>query len=494
MVTQSTPSAIIQPPSRRRESTRKAKLSRKASSGQKTSRRAQTASIPLLQRGQAERIHDAVLKILWELGVIIDHAPTRRLLVTEHGCREGEGGYLRMPPDLVDQAISTVPDRIRLFDRDGRLAVDTGAKTSSYCPGHNCVRVLDHQSGALRPCTLEDVKNAALVCENLPNIDMVCSLGYPSDVPAEDEAVLTTRTMVEYSRKPAAILAHDEVIQERIWTHLAEVAGGWEALAEKPIALELMGPVSPLKLPDEFCLRIANCARWRVPVVCYPATFPGMSSPISAAGAIAQSSAEAIAGIVIHQLTEPGAPVLSGSAVLPMDMRQADLAYGSPEYMLYGLGASDYFRSLGIPSWIGAGCSDSHDFDAQAAAEAGANMAIAALAGTPFVHNLGFLSGGRTGSLEMLVLCDELVGWTTRMAGGIEVDGDSIAVEVVKRAASDNSFLTDPHTQDRFLTENWFPHLCERSDADAWTEAGSRDMRTRVRDRLTDILGHDVKR
>ena len=81
-----------------------------------------------------------------------------------------------------------------------------------------------------------------------------------------------------------ALLAHDEIIQHRIWSLLADVVGGWDDLADKPIALELMGPVSPLKLPDEFCLRITNCARWRVPVVCYPATFPGMSSPVSVAG------------------------------------------------------------------------------------------------------------------------------------------------------------------------------------------------------------------
>ncbi|MGI9464292.1 MAG: trimethylamine methyltransferase family protein, partial [Aestuariivirgaceae bacterium] len=407
---------------RRRSASRRDKISRKAQAGTVSSRKPKRLTLPVLKREQALLIHDAVRRILWDVGVIIDHHPTQRMLVEGHGCVVGDDGYVRMPPELVDRAISTVPDRIELFDLNGNLRVDTKSKVSSYCPGHNCVRLLDHETGHLRPCTLEDIRRTARVCEQLPNIDMVCTLGYPSDVAAEDEAVEATRAMVENSTKPAAILAHDEHIQEQIYSFLTEAVGGPNNFADKPVALELMGPISPLKLPDEFCMRIINCARWRMPVVCYPATFPGMSSPISTAGAIAQSSAEAIAGIVVHQVTEPGAPVLSGSAVLPMDMRQADLAYGSPEYMLNGLGAADYFQSIGIPAWVGAGCSDSHDFDAQAAAEAGANMTIAALAGTPFVHNLGFLSGGRTGSLEMLVLCDELIGWTSRMAAGVEVD------------------------------------------------------------------------
>jgi trimethylamine--corrinoid protein Co-methyltransferase len=111
------------------------------------------------------------------------------------------------------------------------------------------------------------------------------------------------------------------------------------------------------------------------------------------------------------------------------------------------------------------------------------------MAKTPFIHNLGFLSGGRTGSLQMLTLCDELVGWSNKMAAGIDVSADSIALEVIERSAVNNEFLTDPHTQERFLTENWYPALCERSDADAWLEAGAIDMQTRVNQRLHDILG-----
>lgn len=473
---------------RRRTSTRQDKIVRKADMGTRTARKVRAASLSLVGDTEAGHVHDAVLRVLWELGAVIEHDDTRKRLLNEYGCKEGEHDYIRFPPDLVQRAIETVPAAIRLFDRNGNLKVDTSGEVGYFAPGHNCVRILDHLSGELRPCVLNDLKNTAKVCEALPNIDMVSGLGYPGDVPGEDESVASVAVLMEHSSKPAIMLAHDEVIQERMWTHVAGVAGGWDSLAEKPIGLELLGPVSPLRLPEELCLRLINCANWHMPVVCYPATFPGMSSPISAAGAIVQSSAEALAGFVIHQLTQPGAPIMSGSAILPMDMRQADIAYGSPEYMLTGLGAADYFSYLGIPSWIGAGCSDSHDFDAQAAAEAGASMAIAALASTPFSHNLGFLSGGRTGSLEMLALCDEMAGWANQMAAGVKIDSAALAVEVIKRAAPVNSYLTDRHTRDRFLSENWYPALLERSDADAWLEAGGHGLRDRIQQKLSDIL------
>ena len=89
----------------------------------------------------------------------------------------------------------------------------------------------------------------------------------------------------------------------------------------------------------------------------------------------------------------------------------------------------------------------------------------------------------------MLTLCDELVGWSNKMAAGVEVSADSIAAEVVRRAVANNDYLTDEHTQARFMTENWYPGLCERSDADAWLEAGAVDMTARVNQRLRDLLG-----
>ena len=473
---------------RSRSKSRQSKAQRNIETQKLDNKLEQHLSLELINFSNLEAIHKTVKEVLWKVGAIFEHPPTRTNLIQNHGCREGDGGYIHIPPDLIDQVISTTPSHIKLYDLEGRERVDTTSKISSFCPGHNCVRILDFRTDELRPCHLDDIRETARLCEQLANIDMVCSLGYPSEIPPEDEVTETVRAMYENCTKPAALLAHDEFIQERMMNVVADITGGWNRIADKPVSIELMGPVSPLTLPAELCVRLINCARWRAPVVCYPATFPGMSSPISIAGAIVQSSAEALAGILIHQLEEPGAPVISGSAILPMDLRQANLAYGSPEYMLAGLGASDYFRHIGIPSWIGAGCSDSHQFDAQAAAEVGANLMVSALAKTPFVHNLGFLSGGRTGSLEILTLCDELIGWISKMANGIIVNSETLALEVIQRAVPENDFLTDPHTQARFLTENWYPNLSERSDAEAWLESGGLDMQARIKQKIRDIL------
>ncbi len=444
--------------------------------------------LSVIEDGTAAAIHVAVLRILWEIGVIIDDVPTRRMLIDDHGCRQSEDGYVQMPEDLVERALQTVPAKVTLYDQNGDLAVDTSDPIPRFCPGLNCVQLLDYKTGEHRPCTLADIERTGRLCEALPNIDAACSLGYPGDVPAEEEALATVKALAANSRKPVAFTGHDEIEAEIIWGHLADLVGGWDKLGEKPCGLDLTGPVSPLKLGAETTRRVQLAARRNLPVVCYPALFPGMAGPITLAGAIAQSSAEALAGVVIHQIAAPGAPIMSGSAILPMDMRRADLAYGSPEYALAGLGAADYFQSIGLPSWVGGGCSDSHDVDLQAAAEVGSNMTVAALAGTSFIHNLGFLSGGRTGSQEMLVLCDELAGMVCKLAGGITVDEATLAVDVVKRAAAENAYLSDSHTYDRYLDEMWMPSLFERSDVSLWLESGSTPLRKRIKEKLQDLL------
>jgi len=81
-----------------------------------------------------------------------------------------------------------------------------------------------------------------------------------------------------------------------------------------------------------------------------------------------------------------------------------------------------------------------------------------------------------------------MIGWSNRMAAGVEVSAETIAAEVVLRSAKNNAYLTDPHTQERFMTENWYPGLSERSDADAWLEAGGADMSERVNQRIRDLL------
>ncbi len=416
----------------------------------------------------------------------VDDIEAGRMLL-KAGCRDVDG-RVHYPAEVVKRALETVPSKIRFFNQDGRLAFSTDEQIPRFGTAVNCVQVLDPVTDEYRPCLIGDIKNHGRLQEVLPYIDFASSLGYPSDVPVQSEALESARALLETTRKPIFFTGHDEHGVRRIWEEMALAVGGMGNLADKPIGLDLVGPVSPLKLGAEGCQRLIMAARLMLPVVCYPAIFPGMACPLTLAGAITQAAAESLAGIVLSQLAQPGAPIMSGSSVMPMDMRRADMAIGSPEYTLAGIGAAELYAHIGVPSWLGSGCSDAHEIGPQALAEASASLQATSMACTSLTHNLGLLSSGRTGSMEMLVACDELAAMATRFATGIEVTTEAIAVDVIKRAAPDNSFLTDPHTLARYETEMWIPGLLRRGSLEEWQHDGEQSLGTRLKDKTLSLL------
>ncbi len=441
----------------------------------------------LLAGEDCARVRSAAFRLLEEVGVQVDDTKAREEL-KRAGARQDAAGRLRLSEQTVLRALEKVPRRLVLFDQDGRQAVDTADQVPRFGLGINCLRTLDWRTGEQRSCTLADIRETARLCEKLPNIDLTGSLGNPNELPAAEQALAAVRALAEGTRKPLAYTAHDEEEGRAIWGWLAERAGGWQALADRPFALDLTGPRSPLLLGSEACRRLAFAARRRLPVVCYPALLPGANGPVTLEGALAQSTAEILAGLTVHQLAGPGSPVLTGSSILPMDLRTGGIAYGSPEYAMAGLAAAELFGDLGFPTWTGAGCSDSHVVDAQAAAEAGMNLHLAVLSATAFVHNLGFLAGGKTGSLEMLALCDELICSARRLAAGLTVNEENLAVEVSVRATAQNSFLSDEHTLAHMRRSMWSPALFRRSSLEDWQRAGSPSLQDRLRARLHELL------
>jgi len=452
-----------------------------------TTRPSKKLRFRVLTKKETGQIHKTALKILRETGMDVHDDETQKSL-KDIGCQESENGYLIFPEGVVEEAISTVPSKIVLYDRNGNVAIDTGEATPRFSPGIGCIDVLDYETGTIRPCVLQDIVKTARVCDKLSNIDLAASLGSPSDVPPHEEAIQTVRAIVENTTKPLDFLGHNEVETAQVWQYLADVAGGWESLSRKPFAIDLTGPTSPLKLGEEACRRLRFAASKCLPVVCFPAVMPGATAPVTLSGALAQTAAEILGGIVVHQMERPGAPVISGAAIIPLDMRAGNICYGAPEYALICQATVDYLSDIGIPSWTGSGCSDAHTVDSQAAAEAGMNIFLSVLTATSWTHNLGFLSSGKTGSLEMLVLCDELAGMASRIAAGIIVDEEHLAFDVIKKAGKTGSFIVEDHTLNHVRTEMWIPSLIQRMTLTKWTDSGTKSMQERIRDKLKILL------
>ena len=225
-----------------------------------------------------------------------------------------------------------------------------------------------------------------------------------------------------------------------------------------------------------------------IPVVYIGGGCAGTTAPITGAGVLVISLAGALCGLAIMQLKKRGAAVCIGSVPEAMDLRTARPPYGGPEMSLYSAALSDICRYLGLPFMGTAGASEAKVLDLQAAIESSIQTVLSGLSGATLVHDVGFLDCAQIGSLESLVMNDEIIAMTRRILRGIEVSNDTLMLDVIDRIGPGGEFMSLTETAKRCRIEIWNPTLMDRQPYENWQAAGAQTMNDRIRAKLTKIL------
>jgi trimethylamine--corrinoid protein Co-methyltransferase len=197
--------------------------------------------------------------------------------------------------------------------------------------------------------------------------------------------------------------------------------------------------------------------------------------------------AEGLAALTLAQLACPGVPVIPGGGPTTMDMRTTVCAQGAPELCLLVAGCAQMYRTYRVPSYGTAGGTNSKVVDAQAAIEATNSILSAALAGSNLVHCIGAIEDCLTVSLEAFVMGDEIVALARRIAGGLAVDEETLALDVLKQVGPGGHFIDREHTLHHFR-EHHYSGLINRQMYDAWTLSGAKTMEDRMREKVHWIL------
>jgi trimethylamine--corrinoid protein Co-methyltransferase len=177
-----------------------------------------------------------------------------------------------------------------------------------------------------------------------------------------------------------------------------------------------------------------------------------------------------------------------GGVFSAMDMNTMILAYGAPELPLYMAGLSELAHYAGLPLWQTGGCTDSKCFDGQAMIEGSISVFMSALTSGDLCHDVGYTESAMTGSLFQLCAMDEAIGYSRRITRGIEVNDDTLAVQVINQVGPNNHYLRQPHTRRYYKTEYFYPKLLDRQDFENWASTGSLTMKDRTIARVRDIL------
>jgi trimethylamine--corrinoid protein Co-methyltransferase len=452
----------------------------------------QTPSFRVLGEDQLYQIHLSVLEVLERTGIVVQNEEAAQLL-KKASCRF-DGNLARFPGNLVERCIDSAPSRIVMYDRNKQPAMHLESTRIHFGMGSDTVYAYDPDTGGLKKSEAKDVANAAKVADACRNIDYLMSLGIVHDVPQTVNDLVQFQQMAENSTKPICFTAHNRGNLRAIIDMAAAISGGLESLQAAPFIIHYSEPNSPLMLTEPALDKVLLCSELSIPLLFTPGSMTGGTAPATRAGALVISVAESLAGLVVHQLKNPGAPIICGGNSMVMDLMTTICSYGAPEFHLVIAGYSELFHYYKLPVWGFAGCSDSHLLDEQAAIEATFSIMMNAMAGTNLIHDVGYLSSGLTGSCEMIVMSDEIIGMVKRMLRGIPVDGESLATEVIDRVGPGGHFLMDQHTLDHMRSEFWRPGLLNRDPLEIWQNKGAKPLRKRVNERVREILSdHTVE-
>ena len=435
---------------------------------------------------QFEKLHYATLEIIERVGVKVFHQEALELLRAAGARICGDLAFI--PQTLVKAALVSAPSSIHVRTRDGNRAMTLENGRSYYGTGSDTPNVYDINTGELRRALKQDVVNAAILCDALEHVDFVMSMGIATDVPSDKSYVHQFEAMVLNTEKPIVFTAGNLRDIGEIHEIASLAAGGEDKLRERKSLILYNEPISPLQHTQESLDKLLFCAEKHIPVVYAPAVMLGATGPVTPAGAIVQANAETLSGLVIHQLKSRGAPFIAGGGAPPMDMRTMVCSYGAPERDLTCTSLVALARYYDLPVFTTAGCSDAQVFDQQAGLEMGFNLLISGLAGGNLIHDIGYLGIGMTASLEAIALCNDGIGMVRRMLRGIEVDENTLALDVIEEVGPGGNFIVEEHTVENFRSVLSTPKLLNRMDYDNWKNAGALTFEERANRMVKDIL------
>ncbi len=440
-----------------------------------------------------QRIHEAALSILERTGVQVEESEALRLFQEAGAMVDSEGPRVRLPRSLVEDAVDWAPSRVVLAGRDPRWDLELEGTRVYIGTGGAALNVLDLETGQPRPAVLRDVAELARLVDALDNVHFYLVPVYPTDV---------SKDVVDVNTYYAGLANTTKHVQAGVYTvegirdtvEMCErIAGGAEALRERPIVSFITcWLVSPLKLATDVTRLLIETCRQRIPVVLSAAPMAGSTAPVTLAGMLAQLTAEQLSGVVLAQLAQRNAPLLIGPIPATADMRTGRYLAGSAEFGLTNAAMAQMAQFYHLPIYNSAGMTDAKIPDVQAGFEKAMSVVLAALAGSNFIHHAaGMLENMNMVAPEQFVIDNDILGMTMRVLRGIEVDDETLALDVIDEVGPGGHYLVSEHTIRHMRSEFYFPSaVVDRQGWEMWQQDGGRDAVERAREIACDILAN----
>jgi trimethylamine--corrinoid protein Co-methyltransferase len=259
------------------------------------------------------------------------------------------------------------------------------------------------------------------------------------------------------------------------------VAGGEQALRDRPILSALQCTLSPLTIDGEPLEAALVYAEAGVPCGWISMPLMTATAPTTPAGTTVITNAELLGAMTAVQLLAPGAPTFYGVCTSTMDLNSGSIACGfGPEEQFFSYACGQLARRYGVPSQLGAFGTGAKTQDWQAGAQNMLSAFVSYLAGGDMLCASGTIYAGRVFAFETVILDSELVDIIRFMNEGMSVTDEDLAVDVIDEVGPGGHFLAHPHTIAN-MRRGWLPRYFDRG---TWEEeAGRISPRDRAHER-----------
>lgn len=429
---------------------------------------------------QVEAIHETALKVLEELGIKVLLPEARAIYRAAGAIVEDDSQMVWIGRDIIADALAAAPRAFVLRGAVPGRDIEMKLGTLAFQSGAGAPNITDRIRGR-RPGTLAAAEQTAKLIQHFDALHLMCPGVEAQDIDTALRHYAVMRLQLTVSDKVPCVASRgaaqirDSFEMVRIMRGLTE-----DEFTAAPRCYTIINTNSPRQIDMPMARGLIDFARAGQPSVVTPFCLMGAMAPVTVAGALTLSHAEALAAIALTQLSRPGAPVLYGAFSSNVDMKSGAPAFGTPEEVKASLGSGQLARHLGLP-WRNAAGSSANINDAQAAHETEMSAWGAVLAGaTLILHAAGWIEGGLSISLEKFVTDMEMVQSFAELCMPTAADEAAIAFDAIREVQPGGHFFGCAHTMERYASAFYEPLVADWSNFGTWTERGGKDASERA--------------
>jgi trimethylamine--corrinoid protein Co-methyltransferase len=430
-------------------------------------------------------IHEAALTALEQIG-LADAPDTGIEILTNAGAILGDDGRIRFPRALVEDMLAVACKDTTLYGRDPTNDLSMNGSRVHYGTAGAAVHLVDVSGRDYRESTVQDLFDAARIADQLDNIHFLQRPMVCRDIPNNYEMDLNTiYACTRGTTKHIGVSFTEPDYVEGALDMLHMIAGSQEAWRARPFVSNTnCFVVPPMKFATEACRVMEECISGGMPVLLLSAGMAGATAPSPVAGAIVQAVAECLAGVVYVNAIKPGHPAIFGTWPFNLDLRTGAMSVGSGEQALLTAGCAQMHHFYGVPGGAAAGASDAKLPDMQAGWEQMCSNVMAGLSGLNMVYEAAGMHASLLGFChESLILGDDLIGQALRCVRGIEVNDETLALDVMRKTClgTDGTngvghYLGADQTLSRMQSDYVYPALGNRTSPKEWAENDKPDL------------------